>query len=133
MASQGWNRSGTQFRKVARADIPNVNSTSATTVPSNPQSTVTRETPTAVAKPRRRINTKRTQGGSAVRKRDGFGGSGTALSNIWMTLAWISTPAIARVGAPKLVVASCSSLTPARSYATITTLLSWRQAAGTVA
>src|SRR5256886_15299949 len=109
MASQGWNRSGIQFWNVARADIPNVNSTSATTVPSNPQSTVTRETPTAVAKPRRRISTKRTQGGSAVRKRDGFGGSGTALSNIWMTLAWIYTPAIALVVELKLVVASVPS------------------------
>src|SRR5207245_9059452 len=128
MASQGWNRSGIQFWNVARADIPNVNSTSATTVPSNPQSTVTRETPTAVAKPRRRINTKRTQGGSAVRKRDGFGGSGTALSNIWLTLAWISAPAIARVVAPKLVVGSSSLLTPVRSYALMGTILSRKHA-----
>src|SRR5256885_16352223 len=102
MASQGWNRSGTQSWKVARADIPNVNSTKATTVPISPQSTVTRATPTAVAKPRRRISTKSTHGGSAVRKGEGLGGSGTAVGNIWITLAWVSTPAIARVRAPEL-------------------------------
>src|SRR5438309_410322 len=126
MASHGWNRSGTQLLKADRADMPNVNSTSATAVPSRPHSTVTLATPTAVASPRttRRINS--THGGSAVRNRDPDGGTATALTSIWTTLAWISTPAIASVWfEPKLVVTSCSSLTPARPYAPTSTIWPW--------
>src|SRR5690348_4138323 len=115
MASHGWNRSGTQLLKADRADIPSVKSTRAIAVPMRPHSTVTRATPTAVARLRTRINNSSAKGGSAVRNLDGASGDETALSSIWTTLAWISTPGMGSVWlAPKLVGTSCSSLTPVR-------------------
>src|SRR5256885_16606950 len=95
MASHGWNRSGTQLLKADRADMPNVNSTTATAVPSRPYSTVTLATPAAVASPRTRRGINSTHGGSAVRKRDPNGGTPPAVTHIWTTLACILTPALA--------------------------------------
>src|SRR5256885_16855101 len=118
MASHGWNRSGTQLLKADRADMPNVNSTTATAVPSRPHSTVTLATPAAVASPRTRRGINSTHGGSAVRNRDPNGGTPPAVTSIWTTVACIFTPAHPGVLVePKLVVPNCSSFTPGRPYA----------------
>src|SRR2546423_5690006 len=113
MASHGWNRSGTQLLKADRADMPNVNSTTATAVPSRPHSTVTLATPAAVASPRARRRINSTHGGSAGRNRDPKGGTATAVTSIWTTLARIFTPALAGGWVvAKLLGPNRSSFTP---------------------
>ena len=110
----------------ASADIPKVKSPSASTVPINPHSTVTRATPTAVARVRTMSKARSSHGGSAFRKREGEFGLSTALSSICTTLAWISTPGIGSVLLrPKLVVTSFSSFTPARPSYPTSTILPW--------